>query len=651
MQRNSYLALTLFLLMAVLSPLRAQRVERHSPKLSAHTLAALHEGNTKRVQAFITLRPDAQLSQLSERYGVQFNVKAGRHYTALLPLRQVAALAREATVEHIDLGTQAQPMLDRARKATHIVEAHEGQGGLQSAYTGKGVLVGIIDTGFDFTHPTFRNAKGESRICAVWDQVAAGTTRYGYGRTYLTAESILQAAHDRSADTHGTHVAGIAVGGYAGAYRGVAPEADIALVATNKTEQGLVDGVDFLLQLAEARQQPLAINVSFGVVLGYKDGSGHFATMVDQLLAGRRGVLMAIATGNEGHRAATLETQTQVKTRWRVPRYGSDNLMALGEAGRNFHLTLRLRKAESGEVLFSKVFATDSIWSEKLTHFGTADADRAQLSASSSLHPSTQCKAIQLNLGYRAESGEVWEVEIDAQGSRVMMHCEYGELAAEGIAGFADGRRSSSVASTATGVEPIAVGAYVTRTSYTDLAGNVQTLDEAEGQIYSRSGQGPTFDGRLKPDVVAPGAVVVSALNAFAAPYSVPINTKVEKLEGESRPYFWGAQSGTSMATPVVTGTLALWLQAQPNLTAHEVRQLLRKAAVSDIATGEVPNAVFGWGKLDALAGLRAIETTTGVAAPHRFDLSAPFYDLSGRRVAHPHRGVYLRGGQKVMLR
>ena len=79
-----------------------------------------------------------------------------------------------------------------------------------------------------------------------------------------------------SGDTHGTHVTGIAAGSYDGPYRGVAPEADIVLVSTNKTEQGIMDGIDFLLKYAENAKKPISINLSIGTVLGSKDGTENF---------------------------------------------------------------------------------------------------------------------------------------------------------------------------------------------------------------------------------------------------------------------------------------------------------------------------------------------------------------------------------------
>lgn len=79
---------------------------------------------------------------------------------------------------------------------------------------------------------------------------------------------------------------------------------------------------------------------------------------------------------------------------------------------------------------------------------------------------------------------------------------------------------------------------------------------------------------------------------------------KVAKEVMGGRTYFWGVNSGTSMATPVVTGIMALWLQAFPNLTVDEVRKALFSTAIVDTNTGNVPNGDYGYGKVDAFAGL-----------------------------------------------
>lgn len=593
----------------------AQTTRHYSPKLTARTVSAKLNETKKHVNAFITMKENADATELTEQYGVRLNVKIGNCYTALVPLQMVDSIALNVDVTRIDVGETVRPMLDSVRVMSHIDELHAGVGGLNTSYKGKDVIVGIIDTGFDYLHPTFKDADGNSRLMCVWDQngtVTAGNS-YGYGTILNSRDDISSAIHDHSFDTHGTHVAGIAAGIGEGRLCGVAPEADIAFVSTNKTEQGIVDGVDFLIRYAEAQHKPLVINISFGVVLGYKDGAGILASMIDGLLADKKGVLLAIATGNEGHRAATLNTKTNVKSVWKIPSYGRDNLFVLGEKDESYALKLTLRDTKTNNALFTQTFSTATEWTKSFTDFGTEDSEHAMLTVSSMVNTLTHRRALSLNLLYRCAEGEQWEVEMTSENGNLMANCDYGTFTSGGNEGFISGVNESSIASTATGKMPIAVGAYVSRRYYTDITGSKKDMSWERNALYPMSGKGPTFDGRIKPDVVAPGAAVISALNSYAAPYSVPNSIKTGSTSAGGRNYFWGVAYGTSMATPVVTGTLALWLQAKGDMTAEEARQLIRSTSSDDSFTGILPNNSYGYGKLNALAGLKKLLETDGI--------------------------------------
>lgn len=93
-------------------------------------------------------------------------------------------------------------------------------------------------------------------------------------------------------------------------YKGMAPESDIVVVATDKSESGIIDALAYLLDYAEKEKKPMAINLSMGTVIGFKDGTDPIASMIDELLdkSGKK-CLMAIAAGNEGHRNSTIVTE------------------------------------------------------------------------------------------------------------------------------------------------------------------------------------------------------------------------------------------------------------------------------------------------------------------------------------------------------
>lgn len=616
--------LTLALSLCLLGAGAQTRVRTYSPKLSASTLRLTEKRGTQDGVAadavtnlFIRLRENADKERLSRVYGVRFNVGCGDVYTAVVPVSSIVALADDNDVEEIDAGQEVRTMMDNVRTLTNVDAVHSATG-IDTAYKGNGVLVGIIDAGFDFRHPNFRDSNGKSRIRAVWDQnnFMQTNSSYGYGKEYLTGEELASVSRDMelTGDTHGTHVAGIATGSYDGPYLGVAPEADIVLVSTNKTEQGIIDGLDWLLKYAEKAQKPISINLSIGTVLGFKDGTDAFTVLTDNLMKGQKGKILSIAAGNEGHRRSTLkgtlDKDNQVmKSFWILPSYNRDNLFVEGVAGSEYTLTLSLKDKNTDETYFTKTFKSGKRQSYRIDDFGTQSTDNGSMSVYVSANPANGNPYFSVNLVYGMPENETWEIVLKSENGRYMINSDHGEFGSSGREGYTEGTNACTIAATATGFNSVAVGAYVSKTSYNDISGNTHEKPWTQGDIYPLSGKGPTFDGRIKPDVTAPGAAVVSSFNSYASGYYVKDTDKVATVKDPtySRTYTWGTASGTSMATPVVTGIIALWLEAEPSLTYEDVMKTIKETSMHDRFTGDVPDGIFGQGKIDALAGLKHI--------------------------------------------
>lgn len=619
-------------------------VKEYSPKLTASTVNLMEKAVVTRtlspeqtVNVFIRLADGADIERIGRIYGVKFNVGTGNLYTAVVPMSMLAALADDDGVEAVDAGQEVHMMMDAARRLTHVDEAHAGTS-LTMPYTGKGVLVGIIDAGFDFNHPNFRDKDGNCRIQAVWDQnnFLVTDSDYGYGKEYRSTAEIVSAGRDMelTGDTHGTHVAGIATGSYDGPYLGVAPEADIVLVSTNKTEQGIIDGIDYLLEYAEKAGKPISINLSIGTVLGYKDGTDAFSVLIDNLMEGQTGKVISIAAGNEGDRNSTLSGSfgvdcTGVKSFWIPPTYNRDNLFIQGERGADYELVLSLKNKDTGEELFTKTFTSDERQTLSFKDFGSQASDNGRLSVSVSENPSNGNPCFRVTMTYDLPETEIWEVALSSESGRYMINSDYGEFVSLGKNGYSAGTNESSIAATATGFNSIAVGAYVSKNTYNDLSGSIHDKDWTLEDIYPLSGKGPTYDNRIKPDVVAPGAAVVSSFNSYANSFYVSPEDKVTSVVDDytGRTYSWGVASGTSMATPVVTGTLALWLEANPYLSLEDIRRIIESTSSHDTFTGEVANGVFGHGKLDAFAGLKYLEQNTSIIQNEILGLKYELHD------------------------
>lgn len=550
-------------------------------KLTASTITRVHQRASalrsadENIHAIVRLCDEAYLDRLAADYGVAFNVVTGNLATAVIPMRSLVAFAEDADVENVDAGNTVRAMTDLAREYSQVDALHGGLPDFPRSFTGKGVLIGVIDTGFDFMHPAFRDAEGNSRIIHVWDQSGrnGNTPSMGYGVVFDTPELIRSPAHDVSRDTHGTHVAAIAASS-ADVYKGMAPESDIVIVATDKSESGIIDALAYLLDYAEKEKKPMAINLSMGTVIGFKDGTDPIASMIDELLdkSGKK-CLMAIAAGNEGHRNSTIVTEATgqgevINTSFTPPSHMRENIFIGCSTTSAFQVTLSL--VGSDGVAFETSISSDV--SESVSHENiTGEKDYSLVTLSPMKDADGLQRGVSINLYAPLKDGQKWKLSVTGAAGKYIACCDYGELD--------NGSNASTMAATACGQIPISVGAYVSRDKFTNLQGTERSSDWTVGERYPLSGMGPAFDGRDKPDVLAPGAHIISAINNYAASYNVNREdlayTEVDALI-PGRTNYWGAMCGTSMATPVVTGIMALWLQANPRLDFDLVRKLHR---------------------------------------------------------------------------
>lgn len=542
---------------------------------AANAAAAVSRSADSPVRAIIGLAPGADAAAVADRYGLDVHVITGNLCAASLDASLLEALASDPAVATVQADT-VRPMTDKALEASGVTALHSAA----TPYTGKGVLVGIIDRGFDVMHPAFRTADGKCRIVGMWDQNRSGTGTgdYSYGTVYDGADAVAAALRDMSPDTHGTHVLGIAASS-ASLYGGVAPEADIAVVSTDGAEASIVSGIAYLTELARKRQQPLAINLSMGTVLGFKDGTDNLALMIDRLLDDNPDVLMAIAAGNEGHRRSTMAQHGSTMTSALIlPSYNRENFFVTGSGNASF--AVRLDLVSGDRTLFTATASTDKAETLRYDDL-TGDKDGSFVSTAVRANGVTGNYGVEVSLFRPMADGEQWRVTVEGDEADYMMTCDYGELT--------DGDNARTIACTACGYKPVAVGATVSRGSIVNLSGKTVDYGWTVGELYPKSGKGPTSDGRDKPDITAPGAAVISAINNYAAAYNI-VKDDLAATEKDAvqpnRTNYWGAMSGTSMATPVVTGVMALWLQADPTLTLAEVHDIIKDMCGIDAAKG-----------------------------------------------------------------
>jgi minor extracellular serine protease Vpr len=131
------------------------------------------------------------------------------------------------------------------------------------------------------------------------------------------------------------------------------------------------------------------------------------------------------------------------------------------------------------------------------------------------------------------------------------------------------------------------------------------------GAIANFSSIGPRYDGVLKPEIAAPGVAVASSISS----YTDNTYTQIASVSFNGRNYPFAKFSGTSMASPMVTGIVALILEANPYLSAAQVKDIIIQTAREDTYTGIIPingSSQWGWGKINAYAAVKLALVTVG---------------------------------------
>jgi minor extracellular serine protease Vpr len=578
---------------------------------------------------------------------------------ARLPFAAIETIAAGEDVERIEPSYFEKPALDVSRKEIRADLVQAGTG-LPAAYTGKGVIVGVLDSGIDWTHADFKDANGKTRIISLWDMTTEGKPPAGTAKGFECKAADIDASNcpERDTNGHGTHVAGIAAGNgrtrNGNTFMGMAPDADLVIVkAGNGTfsQTNIVDGVNYIFRVASALNKPAVVNLSLGGHNGAHDGSSSYEQSLTNMLA--PGHLITVANGNEGgdrihvgYDAVGVSYATGISTYWDVQKDVSSALIDVWYSG-----SLRaglVANVKSGSDLVP-VFTTGGIVNgngfdrTRVTAAGTTVGFVTAASEVTSGGSEHLIILVDNNSDSSVDLSQVtWEFftfgsgHIDAWTPSNGAFSNFQDLGSGYLAGDFD----MTVGLPATGSNMIAVGSYTTKVQWIDVDGKGRTYKTPNplGQISAFSSMGPTRDGRRRPIVSAPGEAIASTLS------------KDKDITGaDVRPFAVNGGSylieqGTSQATPHVTGVVALMLQARPTLDVTEAYTVLRGKARRDSFTGSSANNVYGDGKADAVAYVAevagsavqptvcTVNGTTLCLAGNRFAVSTQWRTVDGQQ-------------------
>ena len=558
------------------------------------------------------------------------NTDAGQTVTAALTPDQIVDLAGMETVRRIRLGRSLRLFNDLAGMDTGAHRVHAGELPSGGIYKGKDVVVGILDTGIDITHTDFQHENGSTRILAVWDQMDSEGSPPGgfsYGREW-TAEDIDQGnCTHQDTDGHGTHVSGTAAGNgrSGGGFYGMAPEADIVAVAIDVNNSiGIIDGANYVYQIAEQLGKSCVVNASLGYHYGPHDGTDIESQTLDALVEAAPGRAFCAAAGNEADLSMHLNYTGGVDSSWtyvytngmyavyiyaRVPDVSLDSVFfAVGADESNYNPLIRTGTplASRGHTdWYSGRDIAEQLKIDQDVKFGNHGGGTVYFEAEEASDSVTGILIIieENYLVWNENTQEVSDLELwrfRVRGTGPGIHAwvldtwgrTYREPVQDVFYRMPD--NEYSVGMPAVAAKTLAVGAVVNRNEFVNSDNVLVRMDAGEaGNLAAWSSRGPTVDGRFKPDICAPGAGIISTLSS-AAYDAGSIHTADVTAGGD-----YVVKSGSSMACAVVSGCVALYLQKNPDADFDELYTKLTGFARKDGFTGAaLPDNQWGFGKM-----------------------------------------------------
>lgn len=577
----------------------------------------------------------SDLSEL-EAKGVDITGVYGNVVTCYMPVDLVSQLDDCDNVKKVTTARRRRLLNDKAREASALnVNALHNGTSLSKAYKGDGVVVGLFDGGLDPNHINFYDDKGESsRVSRVWVYTSNDYTGRLSERTLSNPSAIASFTTDDSNETHGTHVLGTIAGSFDGgtsstSYYGMAPHADIAIACGDMTDDAILAGVKNIAEYAKSQGKPAVINLSLGSNMGHHDGTDSFNKALDEIA---KDTPLVLAAGNEADlnialrktlSASDTKLMTVIEPSYYLDDYSScqgyGNIEVISDSSDKLTISLGLYNTSTRQMVATLALNSSwTYWANKRadvdgttktnTNFNSVfDSDSYFGGAAGLCADNNRYYALlDLDLDYNSSKTVVPVIIVEGKAGRTIdIYTDgYTELASRNISGFSNGGTDGTISDMACGQHTISVGAYATRNSY-------PYSGETINDVLSYSSYGKLIDGRTLPHVCAPGQAIVSSM-------STPFRSSREfdstsykifsTVTDNGRSNYWCHMGGTSMAAPGVTGCIALWLEANPELSPAQLRDIAMKTARKDsYVTGGVCQAPYQWGagKLDAYEGLK----------------------------------------------
>lgn len=542
----------------------------------------------------VIVKYHGDIQKIADELEIEVEILSQSYAILTLPSGKIPQLLRYTEIEHIET-PKILSLNIRDELSYSCITSAKSQS--DTNLTGKGTIIGIIDSGIDYTHEDFINDNGTSRILYLWDQTATGNAPTGFtaGAEYdnakineaLSNDDPLSIVPEEDLVGHGTAVAGIAAGNgrsSAGLNTGVAPEASLIIVKLGekgypsfaKTTE-LMRALKYITDKAEALEMPLTINISYGTNDGPHNGQSLFETFMDSM-AERWKTSIVVASGNEADAGHHYQGKISANETQDVTFFYS---------GKNNSFYLSMWKNFSDSITVEFIMPNGQSTGEILTYETTrtykfGNADILINYGQPQFYNSFQEIFFQVNFPNKNPQTGIFTIRLRTDsivdGNYDMYLPTTEEVGRETAFSFPEENNTLTIPSTCQNV--ITVGGYdATRDILTSFSGKGYTLNV----IY------------VKPDLVAPSVNVIST-----------------KAGGGYSNF-----TGTSFAAPFVTGSASLLMQwgivegKDLFLYGERIKAYLKKGAKREPEIS-YPNNSWGYGTLclnNTFSLLRRINT------------------------------------------
>lgn len=590
--------------------LLADRAVKTMPQVSA--MSADNKTPERLLSVAVVLDDENAVSEV-EQLGIEASAVEKNIIFAKVTAGQLDKLSDLQCVKRISSQKKRRALMNNARIAGNVNPVHQGTD-IDKALTGKDVVVGIVDGGFDPNHIAFRSSdQSKLRVCRLGEYITDDEGENLKVTDYSPSEIAAYTTDDAS-DYHATHVTGIAAGAYSGmngkaSYQGVAPDADIYMCAlSNYVDEEIIRAAQDIRDYAKAQGKPAVINMSLGYNLGPHDGTDAFNVALSEIA---KDVPVCIAAGNEADLAISIiKTLTASDNTVRTSFTPNSDLKALdrnyqvasqvdiwSDDDTPFDVNVLIVDKTSGAVKYK--YPVTVKYNETIPNETIYDSDYSYIASQKGLDSGNNryYASVYMELLTNKSTWTTYPAieVIGKAGQTIRMYNDgyYTDFATKRFTGYDASTPDGTINDMACGKYVIAVGAY---------NANLSGYPWVDFSSY-----GTLCDGRQLPHICAPGYEVISAMSTpyYESNYDSPAAT----FTVSGKKYYYGEMSGTSMATPFMTGTAAVWLQANPELTPSEIRNIAMNTAV---APG-TPEVKWGAGRIDVFEGAKKAIESAGV--------------------------------------